>query len=61
MGRAPCCSKIGMNRGPWTPKEDTLLMNYIKAHGEGHWRSLPKNAGTSFTTTIMYDYMHSVS
>uniref|UniRef100_A0A7N2KV67 MYB transcription factor n=1 Tax=Quercus lobata TaxID=97700 RepID=A0A7N2KV67_QUELO len=45
MGRAPCCSKIGMNRGPWTPKEDTLLMNYIKAHGEGHWRSLPKNAG----------------
>lgn len=55
MGRAPCCSKIGMNRGPWTPKEDTLLMNYIKAHGEGHWRSLPKNAGTSFTTTIMYD------
>ncbi|XP_023910582.2 transcription repressor MYB6 [Quercus suber] len=45
MGRAPCCSKIGMNRGPWTPKEDTLLVNYIKAHGEGHWRSLPKNAG----------------
>nr|POF12545.1 transcription repressor myb5 [Quercus suber] len=34
-----------MNRGPWTPKEDTLLVNYIKAHGEGHWRSLPKNAG----------------
>uniref|UniRef100_A0A2N9H8I1 Uncharacterized protein n=2 Tax=Fagus TaxID=21024 RepID=A0A2N9H8I1_FAGSY len=45
MGRASCCSKIGLNRGPWTPKEDTLLMNYIQAHGEGHWRSLPKNAG----------------
>ncbi|GMY30603.1 transcription repressor MYB6-like [Fagus crenata] len=45
MGRAPCCSKIGLNRGPWTTKEDTLLMNYIQAHGEGHWRSLPKNAG----------------
>jgi myb proto-oncogene protein len=48
MGRAPCCSKIGLNRGPWTTKEDTLLINYIQAHGEGHWRSLPKNAGIPF-------------
>uniref|UniRef100_A0A6N2M7N4 MYB transcription factor n=1 Tax=Salix viminalis TaxID=40686 RepID=A0A6N2M7N4_SALVM len=31
--------------GPWTTKEDTLLINYIQAHGEGHWRSLPKKAG----------------
>uniref|UniRef100_A0A7N0T462 Uncharacterized protein n=1 Tax=Kalanchoe fedtschenkoi TaxID=63787 RepID=A0A7N0T462_KALFE len=45
MGRAPCCSKVGLHRGPWTPKEDSLLTNYINSHGEGHWRSLPKQAG----------------
>ncbi|XP_039061450.1 transcription factor MYB3-like [Hibiscus syriacus] len=45
MGRAPCCSKVGLHRGPWTPTEDTLLVNYIQTHGEGHWRSLPKKAG----------------
>ncbi|KAJ0112196.1 hypothetical protein Patl1_00638 [Pistacia atlantica] len=44
MGRAPCCSKVGLHRGPWTPREDTLLTKYIQAHGEGHWRSLPKKA-----------------
>ncbi|KAE8723267.1 Transcription repressor MYB6 [Hibiscus syriacus] len=44
MGRAPCCSKVGLHRGPWTPTEDTLLVNYIQTHGEGHWRSLPKKA-----------------
>ncbi|KAF7849758.1 hypothetical protein BT93_L0313 [Corymbia citriodora subsp. variegata] len=45
MGRAPCCAKVGLHRGPWTPREDSLLVNYIQAHGEGHWRSLPKKAG----------------
>nr|WPY09238.1 transcription factor MYBPA1 [Prunus salicina] len=45
MGRAPCCSKVGLHRGPWTPREDTLLTKYIEAHGEGHWRSMPKKAG----------------
>ncbi|XP_021748778.1 transcription factor MYB7-like [Chenopodium quinoa] len=45
MGRAPCCSKIGLHRGPWTAREDALLIKYIEAHGEGQWRSLPKKAG----------------
>ncbi|KAJ8444695.1 hypothetical protein Cgig2_030369 [Carnegiea gigantea] len=45
MGRAPCCSKVGLHRGPWTAKEDALLIKYIEAHGEGQWRSLPKKAG----------------
>ncbi|KAK6250928.1 hypothetical protein SCA6_004933 [Theobroma cacao] len=45
MGRAPCCTKVGLKRGPWTATEDTLLTNYIKSHGEGHWRSLPIKAG----------------
>ncbi|XP_058738778.1 transcription factor MYB123-like [Vicia villosa] len=45
MGRAPCCSKVGLHRGPWTSREDALLTKYIQAHGEGQWRSLPKRAG----------------
>ncbi|KAJ0049487.1 hypothetical protein Pint_14859 [Pistacia integerrima] len=46
MGRAPCCSKVGLRTGPWSATEDTLLTNYIRVHGEGHWRNLPKRAGT---------------
>ncbi|XP_022893036.1 transcription factor MYB8-like [Olea europaea var. sylvestris] len=45
MGRSPCCSKVGLQKGPWSSKEDTLLKNYIQQHGEGQWRSLPHKAG----------------
>nr|WRO64650.1 MYB transcription factor protein [Rosa persica] len=45
MGRSPCCSKEGLNRGAWTAMEDKVLTSYIKAHGEGKWRNLPKRAG----------------
>ncbi|XVE82232.1 hypothetical protein DITRI_Ditri15bG0131400 [Diplodiscus trichospermus] len=45
MGRSPCCEKVGLKRGRWTAEEDEILTNYIQAHGEGSWRSLPKNAG----------------
>ncbi|GAB4836950.1 hypothetical protein Ancab_001862 [Ancistrocladus abbreviatus] len=45
MGRIPCCSKEGLNRGAWTAVEDKVLTAYITAHGEGNWRSLPKRAG----------------
>ncbi|KAF4389455.1 hypothetical protein G4B88_006514 [Cannabis sativa] len=45
MGRTACCSRFGLRRGPWTPREDTLLVNYIQLHGEGHWRIVPKKAG----------------
>lgn len=45
MGRAPCCEKVGLKKGRWTAEEDEILTNYIRAHGEGSWRSLPKNAG----------------
>ncbi|KAJ9183631.1 hypothetical protein P3X46_007456 [Hevea brasiliensis] len=45
MGRSPCCSKEGLNRGAWTAMEDKILTAYIKAHGEGKWRNLPKRAG----------------
>ncbi|CAM6106701.1 unnamed protein product [Calypogeia fissa] len=45
MGRAPCCEKVGLNRGPWTREEDLKLTEYITRHGEGCWRTLPKSAG----------------
>ncbi|KAI4344586.1 hypothetical protein L6164_011794 [Bauhinia variegata] len=45
MGRSPCCSKEGLNRGAWTVHEDKILTDYIKLHGEGGWRNLPKRAG----------------
>ncbi|XP_031474218.1 transcription factor MYB41-like isoform X2 [Nymphaea colorata] len=47
MGRAPCCEKEGLKRGPWTPEEDKKLVDYIQKHGKGNWRTLPKNAGLS--------------
>eukprot|EP00253_Pinus_taeda_P011584 PITA_11584 len=45
MGRSPCCSKEGLNRGAWTSKEDVILSEYIRIHGDGGWRNLPKKAG----------------
>ncbi|XP_006644114.1 myb-related protein P-like [Oryza brachyantha] len=45
MGRAPCCEKVGLRRGRWTKEEDEKLARYIGEHGEGAWRSLPRNAG----------------
>uniref|UniRef100_A0A7N0TS57 Uncharacterized protein n=1 Tax=Kalanchoe fedtschenkoi TaxID=63787 RepID=A0A7N0TS57_KALFE len=45
MGRAPCCAKVGLNRGRWTAEEDDILVNYINKNGIGSWRSLPKKAG----------------
>ncbi|KAJ1702149.1 hypothetical protein LUZ63_001928 [Rhynchospora breviuscula] len=47
MGRAPCCEKQGLKKGPWTPEEDKILVDYIQTHGHGSWRSLPKLAGLS--------------
>lgn len=45
MGRAPCCAKEGLRKGPWSTKEDLLLTNYIQQNGEGQWRNLPNKAG----------------
>ncbi|MBA0751880.1 hypothetical protein Gogos_000773 [Gossypium gossypioides] len=43
--RTPCCSKVGIKKGPWTAEEDEVLANYIKIEGGGRWRTLPKRAG----------------
>jgi len=46
MGRAPCCEKGRVKKGPWSAEEDTLLMNFIARFGNGgNWISLPKKAG----------------
>ncbi|KAL0431730.1 UNVERIFIED_CONTAM: Transcription factor [Sesamum radiatum] len=45
MGRSPCCDKIGVKKGPWTPEEDEKLLAYIQQHGHGSWRALPPKAG----------------
>ena len=48
MGRAPCCDKNGLKKGPWTTEEDQKLIDYIQKHGNGNWRTLPKNAGKRY-------------
>ncbi|MQM19036.1 hypothetical protein Taro_052033 [Colocasia esculenta] len=45
MGREPCCSSEGLNKGAWTAEEDGILKAYVQTHGEGRWRTLPKKAG----------------
>ncbi|XP_008807658.1 transcription factor MYB30-like [Phoenix dactylifera] len=45
MVRAPCCEKMGLKKGPWTPEEDEILVSYIRSYGHGNWRALPKQAG----------------
>ncbi|WOK91463.1 transcription factor RAX1-like [Canna indica] len=46
MGRAPCCDKVTVKRGPWSPEEDAVLKNYIGKYGTGdNWIALPHKAG----------------
>ena len=62
MGRAPCCEKNGLKRGPWTPDEDQKLVGYIQKHGYGNWRTLPKNAGMLlFYTSVLMLRLSQVS
>ena len=48
MGRSPSCDENGLKKGPWTPEEDQKLVHYIKQHGHGSWRALPRFAGSNF-------------
>ncbi|XP_042038087.1 transcription factor MYB92-like [Salvia splendens] len=45
MGRSPLSEDSGVKKGPWTPEEDEKLTKYIKKHGHGSWRALPRLAG----------------
>ncbi|KAI5440712.1 transcription factor MYB10 [Lathyrus oleraceus] len=44
-GRAPCCDKSQVKRGPWSPAEDLKLIAFVQKFGHENWRSLPKQAG----------------
>ncbi|KAL4362942.1 hypothetical protein GQ457_04G009050 [Hibiscus cannabinus] len=43
--RKPCCDKQDTNKGAWSKQEDQKLIDYIRIHGEGCWRTLPQAAG----------------
>ncbi|CAI9780666.1 unnamed protein product [Fraxinus pennsylvanica] len=45
MGRPPCCDKLGVKKGPWTPEEDLMLVSYVQEHGPGNWRTVPTITG----------------
>lgn len=36
-----------VKKGPWTDEEDAVLINYVRAHGEGRWNSVAHLAGQS--------------
>ncbi|CAH8321453.1 unnamed protein product [Eruca vesicaria subsp. sativa] len=44
-GRAPCCDKTKVKRGPWSHDEDLKLISFIHKYGHENWRSLPIQAG----------------
>ncbi|GLT25722.1 hypothetical protein SLA2020_008320 [Shorea laevis] len=46
MGRAPCCDKANVKKGPWSPEEDAKLKEYIEKNGTGgNWIALPEKVG----------------
>ncbi|KAJ0550967.1 putative transcription factor MYB-HB-like family [Helianthus annuus] len=46
MGRAPCCDKENVKRGPWSHEEDAKLKDFINKYGTGgNWIALPQKAG----------------
>ncbi|CAA0837324.1 myb domain protein 36 [Striga hermonthica] len=46
MGRAPCCDKANVKKGPWSPEEDATLKDYIEKFGTGgNWIALPQKIG----------------
>ncbi|KAM3395360.1 transcription factor [Capsicum galapagoense] len=34
-----------VKKGPWTTTEDTILMEYVRKHGEGNWNAVQRNSG----------------
>ncbi|KAM7522399.1 hypothetical protein LguiA_012301 [Lonicera macranthoides] len=46
MGRAPCCDKANVKKGPWSPEEDAKLLEFMDKYGTGgNWIALPQKAG----------------
>jgi hypothetical protein len=58
MGRAPCCDKANVKKGPWSPEEDATLKAYIEQHGTGgNWIALPQKIGIiSFSNSSPFSF-----
>ena len=35
----------GLKKGPWTAAEDSILIDYVRKHGEGNWNAVQRNSG----------------
>ena len=54
MGRAPCCDKAIVKKGPWSPEEDAKLKAYIEENGTGgNWIALPHKIGLLHPQTLI--------
>lgn len=61
MGRAPCCDKANVKKGPWSPEEDRKLKEYIEKNGTGgNWIALPQKAGTCIYANSFHIFFSSV-
>lgn len=43
-----------LRRGPWTLEEDSMLIQYIASHGEGHWNLLARCSGTASSACFFF-------
>ncbi|KAM7503633.1 hypothetical protein LguiB_002537 [Lonicera macranthoides] len=34
-----------LKKGPWTAVEDSILLDYVRKHGEGNWNAVQRNSG----------------
>ncbi|TKY49795.1 Transcription factor GAMYB [Spatholobus suberectus] len=46
-GNGGSVSGVVLKKGPWTAAEDSILVNYVKKHGEGNWNAVQKYTGLS--------------
>ncbi|KNA14469.1 hypothetical protein SOVF_107270 isoform A [Spinacia oleracea] len=53
MAAWSCVQHQGWRKGPWTPEEDKLLIEYVNLHGEGRWSSVSRSAGADCSDTLM--------
>ncbi|KAL8101620.1 hypothetical protein AgCh_033496 [Apium graveolens] len=58
MGRAPCCDKSKVKRGPWSPHEDEILRNYISNHGTGGLKRCGKSCRLRWLNYLRPDIKH---
>ncbi|KAF3331527.1 protein ODORANT1-like protein [Carex littledalei] len=45
MPLQPCCAKVGLKKGPWSPDEDKRLLDFLLNNPLCCWRLVPKLAG----------------